>query len=862
MGVMAAAAFTLTNCTEEIQSAPEVEKVPYTIYADAADTKTENDGLSTVWVEGDALNVFHAPAGTAEYGDNSMFTLSDAEAGKFVTEELKGELAEVNDWYVLYPYNKYVTTPAATDKGYINVGSKTAITQYGYGTMAHLSGLNCPLYGVAKGVSDETIPALVMNHLTSVVKVEVTNNTGADAVVSNVVFTAPEEICGTFYVDFTGEAPGYVGSGADYVSNSAAVNVSGAETLAAGQTADVYVVIKPFTAKAGSELKLSVNGSEETKTLDTDVVFAPGCIKTLTFSLEETAEPDAIADVIEGGAGETVLTEGLVIATYARGFLIEDETGKILVYEGKAPSAAVGDKVSVNGVTSKYANLIQIGSPSVEVKSSGNDVKYPEPVVLDGAGMDAQLASTEISYIEYTGVLSVAGSYYNVAVEGASTAVGSVSYPGEALGLNDLDGKSVTVTGYYIGMTGSKYVNTMAVSVEEAAPAADFDIDGKQWCFTWEAMYGAAAVLDLGVTEEGTAIIAVDMGLYDPSLEGVYGPSVFGEYTVIKTDGTSGKIVLSADGQSMEIPYSDATENTVHFESEGLLMENIDCTLATELIPIEYSSTAGGNTLEGKQWAAEMDGITYLFDFGLAEEGMLTIALPSMDGTEYFVHMVGLYEIAPVSETSGVVTFYQYDWEWDELGEVFEFTYSDLGEESVNIICENVFGVSDPVAFDLVNYPYEISLPGGGAGPQGEIPDGEYWFFNGNKVMAPSAEGEVSGFLPAEDGVDGASTEKNVFTLTYDPDNSYYTIQDSYGRYLGNESCGEDISLTTVLPKGEDYAYYLWSVDPGFDDGTFDVYNAVSYNGFAYSAANNYWYLDPSSYEVDGIRPTLVSAAE
>ena len=648
MGVMAAAAFTLTNCTEEIQSAPEVEKVPYTIYADAADTKTENDGLSTVWVEGDALNVFHAPAGTAEYGDNSMFTLSDAEAGKFVTEELKGELAEVNDWYVLYPYNKYVTTPAAKDKGYINVGSKTAITQYGYGTMAHLSGLNCPLYGVAKGVSDETIPALVMNHLTSVVKVEVTNNTGADAVVSNVVFTAPEEICGTFYVDFTGEAPEYVGSGANYVSNSAAVNVSGAETLAAGQTADVYVVIKPFTAKAGSELKLSVNGSEETKTLDTDVVFAPGCIKTLTFSLEETAEPDAIADVIEGGAGETVLTEGLVIATYARGFLIEDETGKILVYEGKAPSAAVGDKVSVNGVTSKYANLIQIGSPSVEVKSSGNDVKYPEPVVLDGAGMDAQLASTEISYIEYTGVLSVAGNYYNVAVEGASTAVGSVSYPGEALGLNDLDGKSVTVTGYYIGVTKNMYVNTMAVSVEEAAPAADFDIDGKQWCFNWEALYGAAAVLDLGVTEEGTAIIAYEQ-------YGVWNPYIVAEYTVSKTDGTSGVIVLTLDGMSAEIPYSDATENTVHVEYASLSLDN-DCTLATELIPI---SLAGGNTLEGKQWAAEMDGIPVLFDFGLAEEGMLTIALPSMDGTEYYVHMVGFYEIAPVSETSGVVTFYQ-----------------------------------------------------------------------------------------------------------------------------------------------------------------------------------------------------------
>ena len=611
MGVMAAAAFTLTNCTEEIQSAPEVEKVPYTIYADAADTKTENDGLSTVWKEGDALNVFHAPAGTAEYSENSMFTLSDAEAGKFVTEELKGELAEVNDWYVLYPYSKYVTTPAAKDKGYIDVGSKGALTQSGYGSMAHLSGLKCPLYGVAEGVSDKTVPSLVMNHLTSVVKVEVTNNTGADAVVSNVVFTAPEEICGTFYVDFTGEAPAYVGSGANFVSNSATVNVAGAETLAAGKTADVYVMIKPFTAEAGSELKLSVNGSEKTKTLDADVVFAPGCIKTLTFSLEETAEPVTIAEVIAGGAGASVFTEGLVVAAYERGFLIEDETGKVLVYEGKAPSAAVGDKVSVSGVTSKYANLIQIGSPSVEVKSSGNDVKHPEPVVLDGAGMDAQLASTEISYIEYTGVLSVSGSYYNVAVEGASTAVGSVSYPGEALGLNDLDGKSVTVTGYYIGMTKNMYVNTMAVSVEEAASTADYDIDGKQWCFNWEVM-GVEAVFDLGVTAPETFIFAYDMSAFGEDYAGVWFPYYSGTYTVEKANGSSGVINVTLkdpyEGTELnaKMPYTMTSEDAATFDTSDLEaqleMTSISATAAKELIDLGVGQEGDGSFADGDYW--------------------------------------------------------------------------------------------------------------------------------------------------------------------------------------------------------------------------------------------------------------------
>ena len=126
--------------------------------------------------------------------------------------------------------------------------------------------------------------------------------------------------------------------------------------------------------------------------------------------------------------------------------------------------------------------------------------------------------------------------------------------------------------------------------------------------------------------------------------------------------------------------------------------------------------------------------------------------------------------------------------------------------------------------------------------------------------MAPMAEDVTSGMFPAKDLINYASTVKNTFTFTYDPDMSYYTIQDSYGRYLGNESWGEDISLTTVLPAGEDYAYYLWCVDTNYNDGTVDIYNAVTYNGFAYSSANNNWYLDPSSYETDGIRPFLVPA--
>ena len=266
-------------------------------------------------------------------------------------------------------------------------------------------------------------------------------------------------------------------------------------------------------------------------------------------------------------------------------------------------------------------------------------------------------------------------------------------------------------------------------------------------------------------------------------------------------------------------------------------------------------------TLDGHQWIAEVDGVEFLFDFGLAEEGMLTIAKPTMDGSAFSVYMVGFYEIEATDKSIGTIYFTPYDWEWDEMGEEMSFIYANLTSSSVKIMADQVFGTLLPYDFTLVEYPYEILPPdGGGESPEGPIADGGYWFTNSGKVMAPMAEDVTSGMFPAKDLINYASTVKNTFTFTYDPDMSYYTIQDSYGRYLGNESWGEDISLTTVLPAGEDYAYYLWCVDTNYNDGTVDIYNAATYNGFAYSSANNNWYLDPSSYETDGIRPFLVPA--
>jgi len=86
---------------------------------------------------------------------------------------------------------------------------------------------------------------------------------------------------------------------------------------------------------------------------------------------------------------------------------------------------------------------------------------------MDGAAFDAYLKNPVIKYVEYTGTLTIDGYYYNVAVEGASEAIGSLAYVIEGTVDQSLSGKKIVVKGWTIGFSGGKYVNTMIRSVKD-----------------------------------------------------------------------------------------------------------------------------------------------------------------------------------------------------------------------------------------------------------------------------------------------------------------------------------------------------------------------------------------------------------
>ena len=469
---LAAATLSFVGCNKEAD-VKGLDGRPVEIILSDAATRTVNNGMGTQWENGDALNVFTAPAGSTEYSANAKFEVDDA-----ANNHAKGtaELtADAYDWYLLYPYSSYVTTPANTKSGYLAIGSKSNATQTQAGpdSMAHLSGENLPVYGVAKNVARDDTPVISMKHVASVVAINLTNATAAPIKVDEVSFTAPEDIVGTYYIDFSGEELAFAGSGANYVSNVATLAVTGDATIAAGASAKFYLAVKPFAAKAADKLSVKAHVGdlvfEKEIFLPSAVEFKSGFIKQLNVSYTGGTEiqGSSLEDIIAMDKDAEVQTnEVLVVAKYARGIMLAENGSYLLAFNNAGVTGEVGDIVTVSGKVGEYAGLKQIASPEVTVVSSDNEVVLPEPKVLETLD---EYASDQVELIQFTGTLAVSGNYFNVNVTG-STRKGSIQYPLDAEELKALDKKPITAIGFFTGITGNgSYVNMMSTTVEEAA---------------------------------------------------------------------------------------------------------------------------------------------------------------------------------------------------------------------------------------------------------------------------------------------------------------------------------------------------------------------------------------------------------
>lgn len=209
---------------------------------------------------------------------------------------------------------------------------------------------------------------------------------------------------------------------------------------------------------------VSASSGKYVNTIATSVALADGTGTVTT--------PVGLIALSEAG---TYTTRGVVAAIYTKGFMLTDGTGNILVYENKVPTSKIGDIVSVSGTTSKYNGLMQFAADGLQVKRESEGSTSVNGLIaqdMDGIAMDAYLDAPRAVYATYTGILTIKDSgkgynYYDVEIDGATTAKGSFSYVDESTIDASLNGKQVIVRGYLIG-TKSGAVNTMVTSVEEA----------------------------------------------------------------------------------------------------------------------------------------------------------------------------------------------------------------------------------------------------------------------------------------------------------------------------------------------------------------------------------------------------------
>lgn len=163
-----------------------------------------------------------------------------------------------------------------------------------------------------------------------------------------------------------------------------------------------------------------------------------------------------------------VTIEGTVMAVSAKAFLVNTTDGVKYVFADAAPGVKAGDNVKVEGEEATYNGLPQLSKPTTTVISSGNPVNHPTPATLDAAAFDAY--NTGFGFVKFTGQLVKSGNYFNIDVAGA-TRKGSISYAADDY--TEFNGKTVDVTGYFVGISGNIYFNVLVTEVKLSSNQQD-----------------------------------------------------------------------------------------------------------------------------------------------------------------------------------------------------------------------------------------------------------------------------------------------------------------------------------------------------------------------------------------------------
>lgn len=342
-------ALCATACQIEPIGETPSNNVEFSIVAKCPATKTANDGLATVWSEGDSFSAFYKHSGKYV---NSRFNYQ----GENVFTGTISVPDKPCDWYAVYPYNSTASSPED-----VYVGINNNVTQAGNNSTAHLAGEYFPLYGCAKNVTDPDSAEITMHQVAAVAKFSVTNNEAEDLVVSQIIFRAPALLGGGFTANLT-ESDIVWKPVAGTTSNTVNLTVIEGTAIPSGESADFYVGMMPFDVTG--DFLIVVNGTAngnfvscEKNISNRHIALTAGTITRIgfNFTLGEDG-PDTPVDPVDpvGNGFYEKITSDPGQTGWAGKYLVvnTDGTKAFAAFADNASTYAVDVTVEDNKITS------------------------------------------------------------------------------------------------------------------------------------------------------------------------------------------------------------------------------------------------------------------------------------------------------------------------------------------------------------------------------------------------------------------------------------------------------------------------------------------------------------------------------
>ena len=129
--------------------------------------------------------------------------------------------------------------------------------------------------------------------------------------------------------------------------------------------------------------------------------------------------------------------------------------------------------MNISGEIGAYNGGLQVTGSSATAEVVGEQaVTYPAPKVYTGAELDQAITRTgeyTAIYAQIKGTAVISGNYVNITIDGAEKAQGSLYQGTDAQKAAFTNGAAVTVTGYFITVSGGRYVNFVVTAVDGKA---------------------------------------------------------------------------------------------------------------------------------------------------------------------------------------------------------------------------------------------------------------------------------------------------------------------------------------------------------------------------------------------------------